>query len=101
MKKIENLTDFITAEYNDANKYIVQAEYNKNSDPKLADLYFELANEEISHANRLHEAAVSIIERLKQEGATIPNWMLELYEILHKQHVRQANEVEEKIKNFK
>lgn len=101
MKKIEKLEKQIHEEYSDAEKYITCALLNKEDDETLADLYYELATEEVKHADRLHNAVVRIIDDYKRKNGEPPEAMMTLYRILHERDVEYATKVKMMIQQYK
>lgn len=101
MIKIEELEKNINEEYDDAEKYAMLALRHQTDDKDLAELYFRLAKEEIGHADRLHEAAVKIIEEIKRTGYEVPAGMMEFYNYLHEQDIRHAAKVMNVLQQYK
>ena len=61
MKIIEKLSDMISEELGDAEKYISNAIECKERDRHLADTFFELSNQEMNHMSMLHSEVARII----------------------------------------
>lgn len=101
MKKIEKLEKQIHEEYGDAEKYITCALLNKGMDENLADLYYDLATEEVKHANRLHDAVVKIIDEYKRSKGEPPKEMMTVYNILHERDIEYATKVKMMIQQYK
>ena len=55
MKIIKCLSELITEELKDADKYIDLAEKWKSDEPDTADLFYQLSTEEMGHVDKLHE----------------------------------------------
>ena len=101
MKKIEQLSDHIKEEIEDAEEYIREAMACKDDDKTVADLYATLAGEELKHMEMLHTQVVKEIETYRKEKGEPPADMLARYEILHKIHTGDAMKVRLMIKLYK
>ena len=101
MKKIEKLEKQIHEEYGDAEKYITCALLNKDEDLSLAELYYQLANEEVKHADRLHDMVVRTIDEYKREKGEPPKEMMTIYNILHERDIEYATKVKMMIQQYK
>lgn len=98
---IQKLSDMIEEEMNDAEKYARCALEWKDERPALAEAFYKLANEEMGHANILHDQVVAIIADYRKKEGNPPDVMLKLYEILHKKHINRAASVKGMISLFK
>ena len=93
MKTIELLVDKIDEELNDAKGYIKKALEYKERDKALADMFYRLSSDEMTHMDMLHKQVVEIIMDYKRKNGEPPAAMEALYEYLHKRHVAKAAEV--------
>ena len=100
MQVIKNLVEQIDEELEDAQKYIKCAYKMKDDYPELAQTYFRLSKEEMTHVNLLHDQIVRIIDAYKQKNGEVPDTMKVLYEYLHGRHIDWAEKIELKQKNF-
>ncbi len=82
MRVIMQLSEQIKEELEDARKYAKLATHYKTEYPMLAKVYYDLANEELSHCDRLHNEVVKLIEKTRAEKEP-PKVMLELWEYEH------------------
>ena len=98
---IQKLSDMIEEEMNDAEKYARCALEWKDERPALADTFNKLANEEMGHANALHDQVVAIIADYRKKEGDPPEVMLKLYDILHKKHISRAASVKGMISLYK
>ena len=90
MKIIKCLSSMIEDEIKDSEKYARKALELKDTDRKLADVFFQLSTEETKHMNMLHGEVVRIIEEYRREKGDPPSAMMTLYEILHEKHISDA-----------
>ena len=92
MKIIEKLSNYIEEEIHDAEKYARCAlEYKDDKDMHdVAEMFYRLANEEMTHMNILHTQVVSIIENYRRVKGEPPENMMMLYDILHRKHIDDA-----------
>ena len=83
----------IEDEIKDSEKYARKALEMKDTDRKLADVFFQLSTEETKHMNMLHSEVVRIIEEYRRTNGEPPPAMMTLYEILHEKHINDAASV--------
>ena len=93
MKIIEKLSDMIEEEICDSETYIKCALKNKTDRPKLADLFYRLSNDEMTHMSLLHDAVVEIIADYRKEQGDPPEPMMAVYNYLHEKQIDHAAEV--------
>ena len=102
MKSIERFKKHIRDEIRDANEYIREALACKEECPEDAELYRELAEEELKHMEKLHGAVVRKIKKYREEtGKEPPPDMQARYDVLHKIAMEDANEVRMMIRMYK
>lgn len=101
MKKIETLVDKIDEELEDACSYIDLAHEYKDKDSELANLFYKLSNDEMTHMDMLHKQVKEIILAYKREHGEPPVAMEALYNHLHKRHVEKAEKVVNKQNLYK
>ena len=91
MKDIEELSDQIENEIESAECYAKCALNHKENRPQLADTYYRIANDKLTHMGLLHTQVVNIIEEYKKQNENqVPEAMKILYEILHRKHIEHA-----------
>lgn len=91
---IQHLSEMIKEEISDAEKYAQHAASYRDKDPELAETFFILSNEELRHVDLLHEQVVRIIGEYKQSGNIPPEGMLMIYNYLHNEMIRDADEIQ-------
>ena len=93
MVLIQKLEDQIGEELHDAKKYIKCAIKHKEDHKELADLYYWLSQEEMTHADKLHKQVVSLIEEYRRREGEPPAEMLAVYNYLHEKEIEKAKDV--------
>lgn len=92
MKLIQDLSDRIEEENNDAEFYAEWALEVMDMYPQLANTLFKISLEETRHMNALHDEVVKIINQYRADHGDPPADMLAIYEYLHKKHIAAAGE---------
>ena len=93
MQLIKVLEDQIGEEMHDAKKYIKCALKYTEEHKELADLYYWLSQEEMTHADKLHKMVVEIIEEYRKKEGEPPADMLAIYKYVHEKEIEEAAEV--------
>jgi len=101
MKIIQELSDYIDEEIQDAKKYAKRALQYKEDDPDLAKLFYTLSTQETEHMNMLHKEVVDIIQRYRKESGEPPAPMMAVYNYLHEKQISKAAEVKAMQEMFK
>lgn len=101
MKIIRMLSDLIEEEQEDACKYARLALQYKEERPSLAETFYKLSTEEVSHANALHDRVVEIIIEYRKTHGEPPEPMKAVYDYLHEKHIDKATEIKAKQAMYK
>ena len=102
MESIKQLKKHIRGEIKDAEEYIREALACKDECRERADLYRELAEEELRHMDKLHAEVVREIKKYRDEtGHEPPPDMQARYDVLHRIAVEDANDVKMLIRLYK
>lgn len=93
MKIIQELQERVHEELEDSKWYIERALHYKDEEKDLADVYYWLSSEEMSHADKLHKTVVNIIETYRKKEGDPPPEMMAVYNYLHDKEIALAKEV--------
>ena len=93
MKIIKQLCEYIEEELCDAEKYVEKAIKIKDEYPDLAETFYHLSVEEMSHMSRLHDEAEKLITNYRRQNGEPPEAMLAVYNYLHGREIAKAKEV--------
>lgn len=88
MRIIKKMAEQMKAEIADAKEYAKLATHYRQEHPTVAKNYYDMANDELRHADMLHMEVVKLIERQKAMEPP-PLVMLELWEYEHKEYVEE------------
>lgn len=101
MQIIKTLSTQIEEEIRDAKSYGLQAKAYKGEYPELASTYYKLAEEEMEHVNKLHDAVTVLIRQYRDKNGEPPANMLAVYNYLHERHVESAAEARSVLDMYK
>ena len=93
MKIIRKLSERITEEIEDAKHYAQCALKYRKDHRSLADTMFQISQEEVRHADMIHEEVVKIINEYRATNGEPPAIMLQLYDYMHQKSIASMNEV--------
>ena len=102
MKIIQQLSDYIDEEINDAIKYAKMALEYMEEYPALADTVYKISDEELKHMMMLHQQVVAIIAEYRKKNGEPPEAMKMLYDIMHRkqmEHTAEAKAYQSMIKD--
>ena len=101
MKIIQKLSEMIEDELEGAEEYAKCALEYKDENPTLANVFYDIANQEMRHVNMLHDQVVAIIKKHREQHGEPPAPMMAVYEYLHKKHIEEAAEVKNYLEMYK
>lgn len=101
MKEIKIVTDKIKDEIEDVEKYLRLAVEHKETDADAYAIYLNLANEEYTHAMKLHDLAVREVGKAKkvllERNEEIPQYMLDVWNSEHKRYIERMGIIKYKL----
>lgn len=79
--RFSTMLDQMDEELNDAQKYTKCASATKADMPDVADMYMRMANQEMEHANHLHNAIDKLVrdERVPHDLRAVWDWQNQKY----------------------
>ena len=86
---MKDIVKSIREELKDVKKYADLAANVKPSDPQLARTYAELGGAEVTHVDKLHKAAVDLINKYTASGKEIPPAMKSIWEFEHQMMIEE------------
>ena len=90
MKIIQELADRMSEEIEDAERYAKDAIAWKDNNKSLADTFYKLSLDEMSHMSALHGEITKIIEDYRKTNGEPPKPMMAVYEYLHGKQIDKA-----------
>ena len=96
MKIIKCIAEKIKEEIRDAEAYIDMAITWKKDEPDAAEVFAELADEELGHMEKLHKIVTDLIEEYRETHGEPSAGMMELYNYMHKQDIENTMRVKVK-----
>lgn len=93
MRIIKRLSEMIEEEAEGAECYAKKALMLKEERPSLGKMFYQLANDELSHVDTLHSAVVNLIREYREQEGDPPEGMMAVYEYLHEKQIDKVAEV--------
>ena len=101
MKIIKKLSEMIIDEVDGAKEYATEALMLKDEKPEIANMFYNMSNEELGHVNALHIAVVSLINEYRAEHGDPPEGMMAIYNFLHEKQIKSVAEVKAMLAQFR
>lgn len=101
MKIIKKLIEQIDEEVCGAAEYAKCATKYKVEDKALADMYFEMANQELMHVDKLHSQVVRYIQQQKASGKEVPVAMQAVWDWEHSKIVDNVSRIKVMLDMYK
>ena len=92
MKLIRDLEEYIDEEIHYIKKYAKKAEELKEDYPNLAQVLFNISQQEEGHQAAIHNEAVKLIEEYRREHGDPPATMQAVYDYLHQKSIDKLAE---------
>lgn len=101
MREIKEVVRDIKCELKHAYKFAEEANKHKMEYPTLADAYYKIANDNLSHMDILHKEIVALIDKVKKSGREIPRGMMDVWEFEHEEMIEEAAEIKAMLMMYK
>lgn len=93
MKQIKELVEHITEELEGAESYEKKALRYKTDDKALAEMYHNLATQEMGHIDMLHGQVVKYINAARAAGTEVPVGMQAIWDWEHDKMVDHSTRI--------
>ena len=87
MKMIAKVIEDMLEELHDAKHRIKNAYNYKAEYPEIAKREYEIAVQELSHAEKDHASAVELVEKYRKEKGDLPEYMAAIWEEKHERYI--------------
>lgn len=84
---ISKIIDDMMEELHDAKHRIKNAYTYKSDYPEIAKREYEIAVQELAHAEKDHASAVELVSKYRKEKGEPPEFMLEIWEEKHSHYI--------------
>lgn len=102
MKVVAELSRYIKDELSGVKEYAKMAMEYKTEYPELAEMFYNMANNENTHVKNIHTWLVKFVDKTKKEGMRpIPQGMLDVWAWEHRRMIEELNEAEMVLQNYK
>lgn len=101
MEQIKTIVKDIKEEVEGATHYAKLATQYKDTDKALADAYYMMANQELSHVDALHAQAVRMIKAYQATGKEVPAAMQAVWDFEHEMRVDDVSKVKTLLSMYK
>ncbi len=102
MRFIRELAGYIKEETADACKYAKEAvKLQGEGKPNAAQLFYELGQQEVSHADKLHDLVVKEVNAQKNSGVEIPVGMEQIWQWKHDELMDDAAHAKDLLSLYK
>lgn len=101
MKIIKELIEQIEDEVDGAEDYAEDALKYRHDHPELAQMYHDIALQELRHVDLLHGEVVKMIEEHRKNHGEPPAAMLAVYEYVHEKIINRDTNVRLMLDRFK
>lgn len=101
MKIIKELIEQIEDELDGAEEYAEDAAKHRTDHPELAQVYHDIALQELHHVDLLHGEVVKMIADYRKKNGEPPAAMLAVYEYMHEKFIKRDTEVRLMLDRFK
>lgn len=99
--EIKELVEAMREELCDAEHYAKQAALYKGKDSRLADMYANLAKQELEHCNMEHMQVTRLITEYRESGHQPPEAMQAIWDWEHEQMVDHKAEIMAMLEMYK
>lgn len=101
MKLVKDIVEEIDDELHSAKDYIKMASKYKTEYPQVANMYYEMSMNEMTHVDKLHNAVVSLINDMKMKGVEVDPKMTAIYDYMHERAIEKATKIKVMQDNYK
>lgn len=85
----------------EAEFYAIHAKHLKETHPSIADTYYKLGQEHLSHYMSLHTAVVSIINEYRRSKGEPPANMVAIWDFEHKKLIDEYEEIKKMLESYR
>lgn len=100
MKIIKELAERIEDELEGAEDYAKLAHKYRGHHDGLSAMYAEIAGQELTHVDKLHNKAVEIITAWRKEHGDPPRQMEKIWDHQHRKMIEEATEIQHMLKKL-